>query len=32
MSEIAWLRSLDEALSAARNAGRFVLLDVFSPT
>jgi hypothetical protein len=32
MSEIAWHRSLDEALNAARSADRFVLMDVFSPT
>jgi hypothetical protein len=31
MSEIAWLGSLDEALSAARGAQKLVLLDVFNP-
>ena len=31
MSEIAWLGSLDEALNAARDGGRLVLLDVFNP-
>jgi len=32
MSEIAWLGSLEEALSAARSGERLVLLDVFNPT
>jgi hypothetical protein len=32
MSEIAWLGSLDEALKTARDGGRLVLMDVFSPT
>jgi hypothetical protein len=31
MSEIAWLGSLDEALKAARNGERLVLMDVFNP-
>ncbi len=31
MSEIAWLGSLDEALSTARGAQKLVLLDVFNP-
>ena len=31
MSEIAWLGSLDEALNAARNGERLVLMDVFNP-
>lgn len=32
MSEIAWLGSLDEALNAARDGDRLVLMDVFNPT
>ncbi|MEA2719314.1 MAG: hypothetical protein QOJ39_1178 [Candidatus Eremiobacteraeota bacterium] len=32
MSEIAWLGSLDEALNAARDGERLVLMDVFNPT
>jgi hypothetical protein len=32
MSEIAWLGTLDEALSAARGGDRLVLMDVFNPT
>jgi hypothetical protein len=32
MSEIAWLGSLDEALSAAKSADHLVLMDVFNPT
>jgi hypothetical protein len=32
MSEIAWLGSLDEALSAAGGGAKLVLLDVFNPT
>ncbi len=31
MSEIAWLGSLDEALKAAQNGERLVLMDVFNP-
>jgi hypothetical protein len=31
MSEIAWLGSLDDALKAARDGGRLVLMDVFNP-
>ena len=31
MSEIAWLGSLDEALKAAHNGERLVLMDVFNP-
>ena len=31
MSEIAWLGSLDEALQAAQNGERLVLMDVFNP-
>ncbi len=31
MSEIAWLGSLDEALRAAQNGDRLVLMDVFNP-
>jgi hypothetical protein len=31
MSEIAWLGSLDEALHAAQNGERLVLMDVFNP-
>lgn len=29
---IRWLASLDDALSQAKTAGKFVLLDFFSPT
>jgi len=29
---IDWLHSYDEATARARNDGKFVLLDVFSPT
>jgi len=32
MSEIAWLGSLDEALRAASDGDRLVLMDVFNPT
>jgi hypothetical protein len=32
MSEIAWLGSLDEALRAAKDGERLVLMDVFNPT
>jgi hypothetical protein len=32
MSEIAWLGSLDEALRAAKDADKLVLMDVFNPT
>jgi hypothetical protein len=32
MSEIAWIRSLDEALRAAGDGDRLVLMDVFNPT
>jgi len=31
MSEITWLGSLDDALKAARDGGRLVLMDVFNP-
>jgi hypothetical protein len=31
MSEIAWLGSLDEALKAAHDGERLVLMDVFNP-
>ena len=31
MSEIAWLGSLDDALKAAQNGERLVLMDVFNP-
>jgi hypothetical protein len=32
MSEIAWLGSLDEALRAAHDGERLILMDVFNPT
>jgi hypothetical protein len=32
MSAIAWLGSLDEALSTAKDTDRVVLMDVFNPT
>ncbi len=32
MSEIGWLGSFDEALRAAHDGERLVLMDVFNPT
>jgi hypothetical protein len=32
MSEIAWLGTFDEALRAAQDGDKLVLMDVFNPT
>lgn len=32
MTKINWTGDLDSALQTARNEGKFVLLDFFSPT